>query len=112
MSVTFFVDILINFRTAFVVAGGVEVLVDTPHKIASRYCRGFFVVDVVSTIPWDLLLASGPLHATRLLQATKIAKLSRFLRALKLIRILRLLRVCPSAITWQPEHVRMSYVLL
>ena len=109
MSVTFFFDILLNFRTAFVVPGGVEVLVDTPHKIASRYCRGFFLVDVVSTIPWDLLLASGPLHATRLLQATKIAKLSRFLRALKLIRILRLLRVCPSALTWRPEHVCMSY---
>lgn len=54
MDVTFIVDILINFRTTYVnVADEVE---SDPAKIAMHYLRGWFLIDLVAAIPFDLLL--------------------------------------------------------
>lgn len=54
MDVTFIIDILINFRTTYVNAAD-EVESD-PAKIALHYLRGWFVIDLVAAIPFDLLL--------------------------------------------------------
>lgn len=54
MDVTFIIDILINFRTTYVnVADEVE---SDPAKIAMHYLRGWFLIDLVAAIPFDLLL--------------------------------------------------------
>lgn len=54
VDVTFIIDILINFRTTFVnTADEVE---SDPAKIAMHYLRGWFVIDLVAAIPFDLLL--------------------------------------------------------
>lgn len=54
MDVTFIVDILINFRTTYVdIADEVE---SDPAKIAMHYLRGWFLIDLVAAIPFDLLL--------------------------------------------------------
>lgn len=54
VDVTFIIDILINFRTTYVNAAD-EVESD-PAKIALHYLRGWFVIDLVAAIPFDLLL--------------------------------------------------------
>lgn len=54
VDVTFIIDILINFRTTYVNAAD-EVESD-PAKIAMHYLRGWFVIDLVAAIPFDLLL--------------------------------------------------------
>lgn len=54
VDVTFIIDILINFRTTYVnVADEVE---SDPAKIAMHYLRGWFLIDLVAAIPFDLLL--------------------------------------------------------
>lgn len=54
VDVTFIVDILINFRTTYVnIADEVE---SDPGKIAMHYLRGWFLIDLVAAIPFDLLL--------------------------------------------------------
>ncbi len=49
----FIADILINFRTTYLHNG--EVVAD-PHKIALNYVKGWFLIDAVAAIPFDLLL--------------------------------------------------------
>ena len=53
VDVMFIADILINFRTTYLHNG--EVLTD-PQKIAVNYVKGWFLIDAVAAIPFDLLL--------------------------------------------------------
>ena len=50
----FIVDILINFRTTYV--NKKDEVVSHPGKIAIHYFKGWFLIDVVAAIPFDLLL--------------------------------------------------------
>lgn len=54
VDVTFIIDILINFRTTYV--NGSDEVVSHPGRIAVHYLRGWFVIDLVAAIPFDLLL--------------------------------------------------------
>lgn len=54
VDVTFIVDILINFRTTYVNQN--DEVVSHPGKIAVHYLRGWFLIDLVAAIPFDLLL--------------------------------------------------------
>nr|CAD7256744.1 unnamed protein product [Timema shepardi] len=54
VDVTFIVDILINFRTTYVNSN--DEVVSHPGKIAVHYLRGWFLIDLVAAIPFDLLL--------------------------------------------------------
>ncbi len=53
VDVMFIADILINFRTTYLQNG--EVIAD-PQKIAKNYVKGWFLIDAVAAIPFDLLL--------------------------------------------------------
>lgn len=53
VDIMFIADIIINFRTTYL--GNGEVVTD-PAKIAVTYVRGWFVIDSVAAIPFDLLL--------------------------------------------------------
>ncbi|XP_076328226.1 voltage-gated inwardly rectifying potassium channel KCNH2-like isoform X3 [Tachypleus tridentatus] len=54
VDVMFIIDILINFRTTYVNSN--EEVVSLPGRIAVHYLRGWFIIDVVAAIPFDLLL--------------------------------------------------------
>lgn len=54
VDVMFIVDILINFRTTYVNAN--DEVVSNPGRIAVHYFRGWFIIDLVAAIPFDLLL--------------------------------------------------------
>lgn len=92
---SFSLDIVLNFRTAFVESGASDALISSSRRIASRYLTGFFLLDVVSTVPWDLVMTNEALGLVQLFKVSRIVKLVRIMRILKLIRILRLLKVCP-----------------
>ena len=50
----FIIDILINFRTTYVNKN--DEVVSHPGKIAVHYFKGWFIIDVVAAIPFDILL--------------------------------------------------------
>ena len=54
VDVMFIVDILINFRTTYVNKN--DQIVSNPGKIALHYFKGWFLIDVVAAIPFDLML--------------------------------------------------------
>ena len=53
----FIIDILINFRTTYVSEN--DEVVSLPSKIAVHYFRGWFIIDLVAAIPFDLLLVGS-----------------------------------------------------
>lgn len=54
VDIMFIIDILINFRTTYV--SPTDEVVSHPSKIAVHYLRGWFLIDLVAAIPFDLLL--------------------------------------------------------
>lgn len=54
VDIMFIIDILINFRTTYVNSN--EEVVSHPAKIAIHYFKGWFLIDMVAAIPFDLLI--------------------------------------------------------
>ena len=54
VDIMFIIDIVINFRTTYINEN--EDVVSEPSKIAVHYFRGWFIIDLVAAIPFDLLL--------------------------------------------------------
>lgn len=85
--IMFFLDMIFSFRTAFFAPDGD--LVMNPGDIAVRYLKGNFIIDLVSTVPLDLvMLATGG--------GADILRLTRLLRSLRLLRLARLWKVSSS----------------
>ena len=64
VDIMFIIDILINFRTTYVNKN--DEVVSHPGKIAVHYFKGWFLIDVVAAIPFDLLLFGSDTDEVRL----------------------------------------------
>ncbi|ODN06245.1 Potassium voltage-gated channel subfamily H member 7 [Orchesella cincta] len=84
VDVMFIVDILINFRTTYVNAN--DEVVSNPGRIAVHYFRGWFIIDLVAAIPFDLLLY---LFGTNTDETTTLIGLLKTARLLRLVRVAR-----------------------
>uniref|UniRef100_A0A671SLQ4 Potassium voltage-gated channel subfamily H member 7 n=1 Tax=Sinocyclocheilus anshuiensis TaxID=1608454 RepID=A0A671SLQ4_9TELE len=79
VDIMFIIDILINFRTTYVNLN--EEVVSHPGKIAIHYFKGWFLIDIVAAIPFDLLIfGSGSDDTTTLIGLLKTARLLRLVR--------------------------------
>ena len=90
----FFLDIIKRFHTGFHVDSFGTELELNPSVIRWSYLKGWFVLDLVSILPIDLIvlvIASGQDAAT--FRVTRLFKLLRLLRLTKLLKLLRLLRM-------------------
>ncbi|XP_068176820.1 potassium voltage-gated channel subfamily H member 1-like isoform X1 [Antennarius striatus] len=81
VDVIFLVDIVLNFHTTFVGAGG-EVISD-PRLIRVNYVRTWFVIDLLSCLPYDVINAFENVDEG----------ISSLFSSLKVVRLLRLGRV-------------------
>ncbi|KAG1661762.1 Potassium voltage-gated channel subfamily H member 7 [Nymphon striatum] len=84
VDVMFIIDILINFRTTYV--NGNDEVVSHPGKVAVHYLRGWFLIDLVAAIPFDLLLV-GSNETTD--ETTTLIGLLKTARLLRLVRVAR-----------------------
>uniref|UniRef100_T1IPH5 Cyclic nucleotide-binding domain-containing protein n=1 Tax=Strigamia maritima TaxID=126957 RepID=T1IPH5_STRMM len=73
-----FADIIINFRTTFVSRKG-EV-VSNPKSIAIHYTKGWFIVDLLAALPFDLLYACNVYSKDNLVHLLKLTRLLRLAR--------------------------------
>ncbi|XP_035250013.1 potassium voltage-gated channel subfamily H member 7-like isoform X2 [Anguilla anguilla] len=79
VDIMFIIDILINFRTTYVNVN--EEVVSHPGRIAVHYFKGWFLIDMVAAIPFDLLIfGSGSDETTTLIGLLKTARLLRLVR--------------------------------
>ncbi|XP_021940742.1 potassium voltage-gated channel subfamily H member 2 isoform X3 [Zootermopsis nevadensis] len=89
VDVTFIVDILINFRTTYVNSN--DEVVSHPGKIAVHYLRGWFLIDLVAAIPFDLLLFGSDTDELGL-DADETTTLIGLLKTARLLRLVRVAR--------------------
>ncbi|KAJ8024583.1 Potassium voltage-gated channel subfamily H member 7 [Holothuria leucospilota] len=82
VDVMFIIDILINFRTTYVNKN--DEVVSHPGKIAVHYFKGWFLIDVVAAIPFDLILETENND-----QSTTLVGLLKTARLLRLVRVAR-----------------------
>ncbi|XP_061180002.1 potassium voltage-gated channel subfamily H member 6-like [Saccostrea echinata] len=82
VDIMFIVDILINFRTTYVNKN--DEVVSDPGKIMVHYFKGWFLIDVVAAIPFDLLLFGSETDET-----TTLIGLLKTARLLRLVRVAR-----------------------
>ncbi|XP_075033462.1 voltage-gated inwardly rectifying potassium channel KCNH6 isoform X1 [Mixophyes fleayi] len=79
VDIMFIVDIVINFRTTYVNTN--DEVVSHPAKIAIHYFKGWFLIDMVAAIPFDLLIyRTGSDETTTLIGLLKTARLLRLVR--------------------------------
>ncbi|PAA78002.1 hypothetical protein BOX15_Mlig029388g1 [Macrostomum lignano] len=84
IDIMFIIDIIINFRTTYVNKN--DEVVTHPGRIAVHYFKGWFLIDVVSAIPFDLLLwgaeTEEPVTLIGLLKTARLLRLVRVARKL------------------------------
>ncbi|XP_053491577.1 potassium voltage-gated channel subfamily H member 2-like [Ictalurus furcatus] len=78
VDIMFIIDILINFRTTYVNAN--DEVVSHPLRIAVHYFKGWFLIDMVAAIPFDLLIYDNGEETTTLIGLLKTARLLRLVR--------------------------------
>jgi hypothetical protein len=91
MNVTFILDLFLNFFTCYEVKG---VMIKKHHMIAKNYLKTWFLIDFVSSFPFDVVMVSDPkskasARSAKLARIMRITKMLRLLRAAKLGRIIR-----------------------
>nr|XP_055058218.1 potassium voltage-gated channel subfamily H member 2a isoform X1 [Misgurnus anguillicaudatus] len=78
VDIMFVVDIVINFRTTYVNSN--DEVVSQPGRIAVHYFKGWFLIDMVAAIPFDLLIYGSGEETTTLIGLLKTARLLRLVR--------------------------------
>lgn len=113
----FILDIVLNFF--FATYDPQERIVYKPKEIAKNYLKTWFAIDLISSIPVNLILGDfGPIKGV--LRAVKLSKLSTLFKLNKLIRIFRLIKyrekmvkLLVAGIRIQPRYQRIfsSFIL-
>ncbi|XP_069581686.1 voltage-gated inwardly rectifying potassium channel KCNH2-like, partial [Brachyistius frenatus] len=78
VDIMFIVDIIINFRTTYVNSN--DEVVSQSYRIAVHYFKGWFLIDMVAAIPFDLLISRSGEETTTLIGLLKTARLLRLVR--------------------------------
>ncbi|CAL8278711.1 unnamed protein product [Lota lota] len=78
VDIMFIVDIVINFRTTYVNSN--DEVVSHSARIAVHYFKGWFLIDMVAAIPFDLLIYRSGEETTTLIGLLKTARLLRLVR--------------------------------
>lgn len=94
MDTIFMLDIIINFRTAYINPYTEEVEL-TNNSIVKHYMKGWFILDFLSSFPLDYIVMgpSGGLSNSENLIVARTVKILRMARLLSLLRIFRFVRL-------------------
>ena len=103
VDVIFTTDIFVTFNTGFIDRiKGEDILIDSHVAIAQRYLKGWFCVDVVSSLPLDVIICSalsGDGQDGGGMGIVRVFKVARFLKLARLVRFIRMLNKWQSMST-------------
>jgi CRP-like cAMP-binding protein len=100
----FIFDLAVNFRTAFHDSGE---LVTDPHLIAFAYLRGWFWLDLLSSLPTTLITLANSEDVNSGEFDPRYNQILRSLKWIKLLKLMRVLRL--KRITERFEHIAMFW---
>lgn len=82
----FLLDIIIIFNTAYY--DEEHELIDNRCTIAHDYLIGWFLIDIISILPFDLFFKGN--STNELVRLTKIGRIYKIVKLFKLVRLLKL----------------------
>lgn len=118
VDIIFLADVCVTFNTTYYVDDG---LLETSRKaIAVRYLRGWFLLDLVTALPFQLLeiwADEGGAEDVKLARMSRLPRLYKLMRLVRMIKVLRLARVqaagkFPTAATFVRRHVDVTAAAL
>lgn len=83
----FFIDILVIFNTV-IEDEEAMIYVESRSQIACTYLKGWFLVDFIAIIPFELMVPHG--DSASIVRYIRLGRLYKFLKLLKLIRLMKL----------------------
>ncbi len=92
MDAIFSVDLLMNFTYAYHDPKNNQI-VTSPKKIAIRYLKGYFFLDLIATIPFGYILSEDVAFANKIGKLGRLPKMIKFLRAIRLLKLLRMYKL-------------------
>lgn len=104
----FIVDVFLNFRTGIVTDSGAVVL--DPERIVWSYLRSWFVVDLISALPYEVFIiliipAAYDSSIAPELRAPSLLRIGQVIRIFKAVKMLRLLRLSQVFTRWERAFV-------
>lgn len=90
----FLLDIVLNFKTGVLIHGTPNKFILDPKEIAIRYAKGWFIIDLISSFPFDYIVSTANSNQSgRLLSASRALRILRMAKLLSLLRLLRISRL-------------------
>jgi|TARA_B110000285_G_C15065596_1_gene584928 hypothetical protein len=87
----FLIDIFINFNTAY--QDEDFETIDDRGKIAKSYLGGWFLLDTLSIVPFDLLATGASAgNVNSLVRLTKVSRIAKMIKLTKLVRIMKVIK--------------------
>ena len=72
-----------------------------PNEIRKNYVRGWFTIDLISSIPWDVI-------STSFMDTGQRMHGVRMLKILKLIKLLRITRLAKAIQQWEEVNIPIN----
>jgi len=112
----FLTDILLNLRTGVVLDDVEMEVVFDPVEIRKFYVKSWFFIDLISSIPWDVMVSTfgggidEPTDGTDRPQfeSTDTLKAARFLKFVTILKLLRVTRLAKALRNWE-ELLNFQY---
>lgn len=111
----FAVDTVLCFRTGFYAESAEDTLITDAWEIAKRYCMSYFLFDLLSWLPIDLLVQVITGHSGAEMKSVKLMKFVRLIRLAKLMRLFKLgrfLAILEEQLHLKPAMIRMVRLIL
>jgi len=109
VDLVFILDVITQFNLAYVVGGR---LVGRRPLIAAHYMTGWFVVDFLSVIPFDVIGVLLDSEDLRMLAVVRGVRLLRILKLLRVFKMSRILARCRSSIYWHERKATQVGVVV
>eukprot|EP01039_Chlorochromonas_danica_P003102 gene3102-3396_t len=108
----FFIDILISFSTAYF-SEKADALVISRKRIVRHYLKTWFMIDLISTLPFDRIF-NAILDTSTNLTGTKLLKVIRLIRLFKISRVLKFssyLEILEEKLGFSPAFFQLVLLL-
>ena len=87
----FFFDILIIFNSAVINEDDYSII-DDRKEVACHYVSGWFLIDLLSIIPFDLILSSGSGNMNNMMKLMRIGRIYKLVKLTRLLKMLKLIK--------------------
>lgn len=87
----FIFDIMVTFNSSFY-RSGTNILVRSRYEIAVNYIKSWFFIDLLASIPQNLILPSSQNKSTSLVRLTRLPKLYRMIRVIRFLKLAKTMK--------------------